>query len=139
MALFKGPDEVYKYLAQIFKVAMEDPELVEKTKGSGLIVRIDYTDPDSTIGVIFDEGGLFLGADQLPDGFKPNMELKMSADDGHKFWLGKLNMTAAMARGKVRVKGSVPKMLKLMPLAKPLRARYEKILANDGRQDLIDV
>ncbi|MEX2555389.1 MAG: SCP2 sterol-binding domain-containing protein [Actinomycetota bacterium] len=139
MALFKNEQEVYKYLAQIFKVAMEDPELAEKTKGSGLIVRIEYTDPDSTIGVVFDEGGLFLGAAQLPADFKPNMELKMSADDGHRFWLGKLNMTAAMARGKVRVKGSVPKMLKLMPLAKPLRARYEKILANDGRQDLINV
>ncbi|MGH2784361.1 MAG: SCP2 sterol-binding domain-containing protein [Actinomycetota bacterium] len=138
MALFKDTQEVYKYLAQIFKVAMTDPALVEKTKGSGLIVRIDYTDPDSTIGVVFDEGALYLGTAELPEGFKPNMELKMSADDGHRFWLGKLNMTAAMARGKVRAKGSVPKMLKLMPLAKPLRASYEKILANDGRQDLID-
>ncbi|MGH2796065.1 MAG: SCP2 sterol-binding domain-containing protein [Actinomycetota bacterium] len=138
MALFKDDQEVYKYLAQIFQVAMTDPELVAITKGSGLIVRIDYTDPDSTIGVVMDEGGLFLGESQLPAGFTPNMTLRMSADDGHKFWLGKLNMTAAMARGKVRVKGSVPKMLKLMPLAKPLRARYEKILANDGRQDLID-
>jgi putative sterol carrier protein len=138
MALFKDDQEVYKYLAQIFQVAMTDPDLVAKTKGSGLIVRIDYTDPDSTIGVVFDEGSLYLGLSELPAGFTPNMELKMSADDGHKFWLGKLNMTAAMARGKVRVKGSVPKMLKLMPLAKPLRARYEKILANDGRQDLID-
>lgn len=138
MALFKDDQEVYKYLAQIFQVAMTDPELVAMTKGSGLIVRIDYTDPDSTIGVVMDEGGLFLGESQLPAGFTPNMTLRMSADDGHKFWLGKLNMTAAMARGKVRVKGSVPKMLKLMPLAKPLRARYEKILANDGRQDLID-
>jgi putative sterol carrier protein len=67
------------------------------------------------------------------------MELRMAADDGHRFWLGKLNMTAAMARGRVRVKGSVPKMLKLMPLAKPLRSRYEKILADEGRSDLINV
>lgn len=138
MALFKDEQEVYRYLAQIFRVSMEDPELAAKVKGSGLIVRIDYTDPNSTIGVNFDGGGLYLGETQLPAGFTPNMQLKMSADDGHRFWLGKLNMTAAMARGKVRVKGSVPKMLKLMPLAKPLRARYEKILANEGRQDLID-
>ena len=139
MALFTDENEVYRYLAQIFRVAMDDPELVAKTKGSGLVVRIDYTDPDSTIGVIFDEGALYLGAGALPAGFAPNMELRMSADDGHRFWLGKLNMTAAMARGKVRLKGSVPKMLKLMPLAKPLRTRYEKILSDDGRRDLIDV
>ena len=138
MPLFKDEQEVYRYLGQIFRVAMDDPDLGSKVRGSGLIVRIDYTDPDSTIGVDFDTGGLFLGPAQLPDGFEPNMSLKMSADDGHVFWLGKLNMTAAMARGKVRVKGSVPKMLKLMPLAKPLRARYEKILADEGRADLLD-
>ncbi|MEX2555412.1 MAG: SCP2 sterol-binding domain-containing protein [Actinomycetota bacterium] len=139
MSLFKDEQEVYRYLAQIFRVAMDDPELASKVKGSGLIVRIDYTDPDSTIGVDFDTGGLFLGPTELPAGFEPNMQLKMSADDGHRFWLGKLNMTAAMARGKVRVKGSVPKMLKLMPLAKPLRSRYEKILADEGRADLLNV
>jgi putative sterol carrier protein len=138
MALFKDEDEVYRYLAQIFRVAMDDPELASKVKGSGLVVRIDYTDPASTIGVDFDAGELFLGAAQLPPGFAANMELRMSADDGHRFWLGKLNMTAAMAKGKVRVKGSVPKMLKLMPLAKPLRSRYAKILADAGRADLLD-
>jgi putative sterol carrier protein len=139
MALFKDQQEVYRYLAQIFRVAMDEPELASKVTGTGLIVRLDYTDPDSTIGVDFDAGALYLGTAELPAGFTPNMELRMAADDGHRFWLGKLNMTAAMARGRVRVKGSVPKMLKLMPLAKPLRSRYEKILADEGRSDLINV
>jgi putative sterol carrier protein len=139
VALFKDEHEVYRYLGQIFRVAMDDPDLASKVRGTGLIVRIDYTDPDSTIGVDFDAGDLFVGTSQLPAGFTPNMSLKMSADDGHGFWLGKLNMTAAMARGKVRVKGSVPKMLKLMPLTKPLRFRYEKILADDGRADLLNI
>ena len=138
MALMKDEHEVYRYLGRIFRVAMDDPDLASTVRGTGLIVRIDYTDPDSTIGVDFDKGELFFGATQLPAGFAPNMSLKMSADDGHVFWLGKLNMTAAMARGKVRVKGSVPKMLKLLPLTKPLRSRYEKILADDGRADLLN-
>jgi len=138
LALFKDEAEVYRYLAQIFRVAMDDPALAAKVKGTGLIVRIDYTDPASTIGVAFDTGELYLGTAQLPAGFAPNMELRMSADDGHRFWLGTLNMTAAMAKGKVRLKGSVPKMLKLMPLAKPLRASYEKILADAGRADLLN-
>lgn len=138
MALFKDEREVYRYLGQIFRVSIDDPNLASKVRGTGLIVRIDYTDPDSTIGVDFDEGALYLGTAELPAAFAPNMSLRMSADDGHVFWLGKLNMTAAMARGKVRVKGSVPKMLKLMPLTKPLRSRYEKILADDGRADLLN-
>jgi hypothetical protein len=27
----------------------------------------------------------------------------MSADNGHKFWLGKLNLTLAMAQGKAKM------------------------------------
>jgi putative sterol carrier protein len=138
VALFKDEQEVYRYLGQIFRISIDDPDLASKVRGTGLIVRIDYTDPASTIGVDFDAGALYFGETQLPANFAPNMALKMSADDGHVFWLGKLNMTAAMARGKVRVKGSVPKMLKLMPLTKPLRSRYEKILADGGRADLLD-
>ena len=39
----------------------------------------------------------------------------MKADDANKFWLGKLNLVMAMAKGQVRAKGSVPEMLKMLP------------------------
>jgi hypothetical protein len=37
----------------------------------------------------------------------------------------------------VKAKGSVPEMLKMLPLAKPLCARYEAALRAAGREDLI--
>jgi hypothetical protein len=59
------------------------------------------------------------------------------ADDANRFWLGRLNLVMAMAKGQVKAKGSVPEMLKMLPLAKPLYARYEARLRSQGRHDLL--
>jgi hypothetical protein len=42
-----------------------------------------------------------------------------------------------MAKGKVRAQGSVPEMLKMLPLAKPLYVRYETLLREAGRDELL--
>ena len=61
----------------------------------------------------------------------------MKAEVANRFWLGKVNLVMAMAKGQVRARGSVPEMLKMLPLAKPLYARYETILREAGRDELI--
>ena len=61
----------------------------------------------------------------------------MAADDGHKFWLGKLNMTIAMAKGQVKAKGPVSKMMKLLPAMRPAFPRYTDFLKANGRTDLL--
>ena len=40
----------------------------------------------------------------------------MDADTAHRFWLGKVNVTVALARGQMKAKGPVAKILKLVPL-----------------------
>jgi hypothetical protein len=62
----------------------------------------------------------------------------MTADTGNKFWLGKVNLSVAMARGTVRAKGPVPKLLKLIPTAKELFPEYQKMLTENGRDDLVN-
>ena len=61
----------------------------------------------------------------------------MTADLGNKFWLGHVNLAVAMARGQVRAKGPVPRILKLIPVAKSLYPRYERMLRDSDREDLI--
>ena len=42
--------------------------------------------------------------------------MTMDADTAHRFWLGKVNVTVALARGQMKAKGPVAKILKLVPL-----------------------
>ncbi len=48
-------------------------------------------------------------------------------------------MTVALARGQIKAKGPVAKILKLVPLTKPVFPRYRAQLEQQGRADLIDL
>jgi putative sterol carrier protein len=135
MGLFRNAQEVYDCIGKVFEEAISDPEIGPKTKEAGLTIRFNFTDPDSTIFVDFAQGQVLYG-DDVPEG-TPAIRMDMKADDANKFWLGKLNLVMAMAKGQVKAKGSVPEMLKMLPLAKPLYARYEAALRAAGREDLI--
>ena len=135
MGLFRNAQEVYDCIGKIFEEAISDPEIGPKTKEAGLTMRFNFTDPDSTICVDFARGEVLYG-DDVPES-TPAIRMEMKADDANKFWLGKLNLVMAMAKGQVKAKGSVPEMLKMLPLAKPLYARYEATLRAAGREDLI--
>jgi len=135
MGMFRDAQDVYDCIGKVFEEAVADPEIGPKTKEAGLTIRFDFKDPDSTIFVDFANGDVFVG-DAVPER-DPAIKMGMKADDANKFWLGKLNLVMAMAKGQVRAKGSVPEMLKMLPLAKPLYARYEARLRAQGRDDLI--
>ena len=59
--------------------------------------------------------------------------MTMDADTAHRFWLGKVNVTVALARGQMKAKGPVAKILKLVPLVKPVFPRYRQMLEEAGR------
>jgi putative sterol carrier protein len=69
---------------------------------------------------------------------EPEVVMTMDADTAHRFWLGKVNVTVALARGQMKAKGPVAKILKLVPLTKPIFPRYHKQLEDQGRQDLLE-
>ncbi|MBC3189685.1 sterol carrier protein [Pseudonocardia sp. C8] len=134
MAVFADEAEVYEYLGGVFRIGMEDPELVSALQPSGVVLRITYTDPAAVLTVDLPNAELHTGAGNGPD---PNIELFMSADTGNRFWLGKVVLPVALAKGDVRAKGPVSKLLKLLPLAKQLFGPYRERLAAEGRDDLL--
>ncbi|MGB5111281.1 MAG: SCP2 sterol-binding domain-containing protein [Mycobacterium sp.] len=135
MAVFKDEDEVYTFLGGIFRRGLEKEGLADKLVSSGVVLRVHYTDPDAVVTVDMANKVVETGAGSTA---VPNVELFMSADTGNKFWLGKVNLPMAMARGTVRAKGPAAKLLKMIPQAKNLYPEYRLILQNENRQDLID-
>ena len=139
MGVFKNADEVYEYLGKIFQVSMEDPELSPKLRKVGSVLKLNQTDPESMILIDFGEGIVQLGADGEPKVTRPiDAELDMKADVAHRFWLGKVNVALAMAKGDIKNKGKVSAVMKVVPITKPLFATYEQILRDAGRDDLVD-
>jgi putative sterol carrier protein len=137
LAYFKDADEVYRYIGKLFQDLADDDELAPKFRKANTIVQYRYREPESTITVKLmegEDGRVDLG----PTEMEPEVVMSMQADTAHRFWLGKVNVTVALARGQMKAKGPVAKILKLVPLVKPVFPRYRAMLEDAERKDLLE-
>ena len=137
MSYFKDADEVYRYIGKLFEDLAEDEELAPKFRRANTIVQYQYREPESIITVKLvegEDGQVDCGDTDL----EPEVVMSMEADTAHRFWLGKVNVTVALARGQMKAKGPVAKILKLVPLTKPIFPRYRAMLEEADRKDLLE-
>jgi putative sterol carrier protein len=138
MSYFTSEQEVYDTLGKLFVDLMEDDELMPKFRRSNTIVQYQFRDPESQITVRMkedEEPKVDLG----PTDMEPEVTMSMDADTAHRYWLGKVNVTVALARGQMKAKGPVAKILKLVPLTRPVFPRYKAQLEAQGRKDLAEL
>jgi len=134
---FKDADEVYEFIGALFADLAQDDELGPKFRKANTIVQYRYANPESQITVKMvdgEDGQVDTGETDL----EPEVVMSMEADTAHRFWLGKVNVTVALARGQMKAKGPVAKILKLVPLVKPVFPRYRQMLESKGRTDLLE-
>ncbi len=137
MAYFKDAQEVYDTIGKLFKELNEDEEEAPKFSKANTIVQYVYSEPDSVVTVRLQEGepgDVDFGETEM----EPEVTMRMEADTAHRFWLGRVNVTVALARGQIKAEGPVAKILKLVPLTKPIFPRYKAQLEADGRSDLVN-
>jgi putative sterol carrier protein len=136
MALFNDAQDVYDTLGKLFVDLASDEELAPKFRKANTIVRYQYSEPESAITVRLQEGqpgDVDFGESDM----EPEVTMTMAADTAHRFWLGEVNVTVALARGEIKAQGPVAKILALVPLAKPVFPRYKAQLEAQGRTDLL--
>jgi putative sterol carrier protein len=135
---FKDEQEVYETIGRLFCELAEDEELAARFRSADTIVQYEYSEPDSLITVRLQQGEpteVDFGQTEMD----PEVTMSMKADVAHRFWLGKVNVTMAIARGEIRPQGPAAKILDLVPLTKPVYPRYKAMLEQQGRNDLINV
>lgn len=131
MGFFKDADEVDKYIGGVFRLAAEHPESGPKLRAADMLLKVYYTDPACEMNVIMRPDGM---STSLGDtGEKPDVVMMMKSDTGDRFWRGEYNLAVGLAKGEVKAKGPVNKILKLVPLTKPLFPMYRDLVAEkDG-------
>jgi putative sterol carrier protein len=135
---FKDAQDVYDTIGRLFQDLANDEELAPKFRQANTIVRYEYRDPDALVTVRLQEGkpgDVDFGESEM----EPEVTMSMEADTAHRFWLGQVDVTVALARGQIKASGPVAKILRLVPLTKPLFPRYKAQLEAQGRADLAAV
>jgi hypothetical protein len=135
MPVFKDANQLYDTFGALFTQLTNNPKVGPLIAKSGLIVRFKYSEPDSeiTIDATKEPIEVFYGTCAL----KPIVDMSMSADTAHQFWLGKLNLVSALTRGTIVAKGPIPSIMKLLPIISPAFKIYPEVLKAKGFQSNI--
>jgi hypothetical protein len=133
---FSNEQEVYEHLGRLAVELVADPLIGPRLQRANMVVQFRYRRPDATVTVDVRsdvDPRVILGRTDV----EPDVALTMDADVAHRFWLGELNATVALARRQIATDGPAWKVLKLLPLVKAAFPRYRAQLEASGRGDLL--
>jgi hypothetical protein len=143
MTYFKDAKECDEILCSFFRkmsegVSKGDQELVEiqrKLAEINLIVKFIWRDPEITMTLDFTKDPFTVHIND--DTITPTATFSLTVDVAHKFWHGQVNLAKALTTKTIVARGPIPKILKLIPIIKPLYTRYPMHLKQEGRADLV--
>ena len=127
MAVFENSEKMYDVLGGLFRKLLADPRFGDRFVDSDLTIQFIINDPDGEIWVSKEREVICGNAD-----LKPTIQMWLSGDTCHKFWLQQVSMPIALAKRLIRVKGPMPKVLKLLPLLKPAYEAYPDLAREHG-------
>jgi 2-oxoisovalerate dehydrogenase E1 component len=137
MKPFSDREEMVRILTILWDKILSNPQIIKSVGQSRILVKFRLTDPDADLYV--DTRGAaprFYWDPKAPE--DPDVEMILSGQTSHLFWMEQLNVPLAIASRKIIAKGSIQKALKLMPALKPAFALYPGVLQEAGRGDLLE-
>ena len=104
-----------EFLEDLWKYIVFESGIGEKMKEYGVSYKYILTEPD---------GYLFVDPDNVITGEEANRDavitMELSGDTVIKFWTKQLSLPVALATRKIKSKGPIPKVLKMLPALKPV-------------------
>ncbi len=133
-ATFSSPDEVIEVMDQIFSMMSEDPDMGPKLRDADVPQRFEFTDVDLVVNIRAadedEEGNLYWEWSDDVD-WDPKVKMTMSSETANKYFQGKENVAMAIARRRIKTGGDVKAALNLMPITKPVFARYRDLVERE--------
>jgi hypothetical protein len=133
VAEFRSPQEFREVIDRTFALMSEDPEMGPKLREADTPQRFEFTDLDLVVNVRAggpDEPNLaWEWSDDV--GWEPKVKMTMSSETANRYFQGKENVAIAIARRRIKAGGDVKAALAIIPITKPLYARYREMVAAD--------
>jgi hypothetical protein len=129
-AEFNGPKEFRTVMDRIFTLMSEDPDMGPKLRDADVPQRFEFDDFDLVVNIRAggaDEGNLHWEWTDDVD-WEPRVRMKMSSEVANRYFQGKENVAMAIARRRIKTGGDVKAALALIPITKPVYARYRALV-----------
>lgn len=126
MAIFKNTENLYEVLGGFWKVLSEKNEFSSAIKEADVQIKFEITDPSAIIWVGPD--GVEFGEQSL----KADVTMQLAGDVCHAFWKKELSLPVALAMRKIKSRGNIAKVMKLLPVLKPAYGLYPEYMKKYG-------
>jgi hypothetical protein len=131
---FKSPQEFREVMDQIFEMMSSDPDMGPKLRDADVPQRFEFSDVDMVVNIraaaAGEEGNLqWVWSDDVD--WEPKVKMTMSSETANKYFQGKENVPIALARRRIKAGGDVKSALSLIPITKPVYARYSQLVADE--------
>jgi hypothetical protein len=133
MAEFKSPKEFREVMDRTFTIMSEDPDMGPQLRDADTPQRFEFTDLDLVVNIRAGAAGESNLAWEWSDDidWEPRVKMAMTSEIANKYFQGKENVAIAIARRRIKAGGDVKAALAIMPITKPLFARYREMVAAD--------
>ena len=128
MSAFTSAQEIYDSIGRVMQELAADPALQPVFREADTCVRYELHDPDAAI-TIGSRGGERVRVDFGETDQDPEVVITMDAETAHRYLLGEVDMTVALARGQMTAEGPVTKILAVLPIFEPLLPRYRALVS----------
>jgi hypothetical protein len=131
VAPFRSAEEFREVLDKTFGLMSSDPEMGPKLRDADTPQRFEFPDLDMVVNVTAgDEENLrWEWSDDVP--WEPEVEMSMESEVANRYFQGKENIAIALARRRIKSKGNTKKALALIPVTKPVFAKYRAMIEAD--------
>ena len=131
-AEFRSDKEFRTVIDQVFSMMSEDPDMGPKLRDADVPQRFEFTDVDLVVNIRAagpgEDGNLHWEWSDDVD-WDPKVKMAMSSETANRYFQGKENVAIALARRRIKSGGDVKAALSLIPITKPIYARYREFLA----------
>jgi hypothetical protein len=130
-AEFRSEEEFRTVIDRVFSMMSEDPEMGPKLRDADVPQRFEFTDVDLVVNIRAakpdEEGNLHWEWTDDVD-WDPKVKMAMSSETANRYFQGKENVPMALARRRIKSGGDVKAALSLIPITKPIYARYREFV-----------
>src|SRR5919107_570024 len=133
-AAFQSPEEFREVIDQIFSMMDEDPDMGPKLRDADVPQRFEFDDLDLVVNIRAagpDEPGNLHWEWTDDVDWEPKVQMTMSSETANRYFQGKENVAVAIARRRIKTSGDVKAALSLIPITKPIYARYRALVEDE--------
>ncbi|MGN6170288.1 MAG: hypothetical protein ACTHQQ_19270 [Solirubrobacteraceae bacterium] len=129
--VFDSVEEFREVIDRTFGIMSDDSEMGPRLREADTPQRFEFPDMSLVLNVRAGQAGepnlVWVWSDEVD--WEPKVRMAMTSEVANRYFQGKENVAIAIARRRIKAAGDLKAALAILPVMKPVFARYQAMIA----------